>query len=64
MSIPEKLRAWRAALGVTQEQGAALLGISVHTLISWETGRRQPPEFAWDRQRLLAKIQKDMETAP
>jgi len=64
MRIPEKLRAWRAALGVTQEQGAALLGISVHTLISWETGRRQPPGFAWDKPRLLAKLAKDMETAP
>jgi len=64
MSLPKKLRAWRTALGVTQEQGAALLGISVHTLISWETGRRQPPFFAWDRQRLLAKLRKDMGTAP
>lgn len=63
-SVQKELKAWRAALGITQEQAAELLGVNLHTLISWEIGVRQPPFFAWDRQRLLAKLRKDMETAP
>jgi putative transcriptional regulator len=32
----------RASFGLTQEQFAALLGISVRTLRNWEQGRRVP----------------------
>jgi putative transcriptional regulator len=36
----------RARLGLTQEQFAALLGVSVATLRNWEQGRREPDRAA------------------
>jgi putative transcriptional regulator len=36
------IKAIRGAMGLTQIQFAALLGISVNTLRNWEQGRREP----------------------
>ena len=38
----DDIAALRAFVGLTQEQFAAALGISVHTLRNWEQGRRRP----------------------
>jgi putative transcriptional regulator len=39
---PPDIKGIRAGFGLTQEQFAALLGISVRTLRNWEQGRRVP----------------------
>jgi putative transcriptional regulator len=39
---PPEIREIRDGFGLTQEQFAALLGISVRTLRNWEQGRRVP----------------------
>jgi putative transcriptional regulator len=39
---PPAIRGIRDSFGLTQEQFAALLGISVRTLRNWEQGRRIP----------------------
>jgi putative transcriptional regulator len=59
---PPDIKEIRSGFGLTQEQFAALLGISVRTLRNWEQGRRVPegpakvllqvaakhPEAVWD----------------
>jgi putative transcriptional regulator len=40
--LPPKIKSIRDGFGLTQEQFAALLGISVRTLRNWEQGRRVP----------------------
>lgn len=40
--LPPDIKRIRSELGLTQEQFAALLGISVRTLRNWEQGRRIP----------------------
>jgi putative transcriptional regulator len=42
MVQPPQIKDIRAGFGLTQEQFAALLGISVRTLRNWEQGRRVP----------------------
>lgn len=39
------LRAWRAAMGYTQQQAAQALGVSLRTVKSWEAGFAAPPAF-------------------
>jgi putative transcriptional regulator len=39
---PPDIKSIRQGFGLTQEQFAALLGISVRTLRNWEQGRRIP----------------------
>ena len=39
---PPDIKQIRDGFGLTQEQFAALLGISVRTLRNWEQGRRMP----------------------
>lgn len=39
---PPEIKAIRDDFGLTQEQFAALMGISVRTLRNWEQGRRTP----------------------
>jgi putative transcriptional regulator len=39
---PPEIKTIRDGFGLTQEQFAALLGISVRTLRNWEQGRRVP----------------------
>ena len=40
--LPPDVKSIRDGFGLTQEQFAALLGISVRTLRNWEQGRRVP----------------------
>ena len=40
--LPPDIKCIRDGFGLTQEQFAALLGISVRTLRNWEQGRRVP----------------------
>jgi putative transcriptional regulator len=42
MIKPPEIKDIRDGFGLTQEQFAALLGISVRTLRNWEQGRRVP----------------------
>lgn len=37
-------RAWRAAHDLTQQQAADLVGVTIHTIQSWEQGVREPPK--------------------
>lgn len=39
---PERLRAARAAAGLTQEQVGRALGVSAQTIANWEHGRTSP----------------------
>lgn len=47
--------ALRAFLGLTQEQFALAMGISVHTLRNWEQGRRHPDGPAIALLRIAAR---------
>lgn len=51
----EDVTALRRFLGMTQEQFAAALGISVHTLRNWEQGRRNPEGPALALLRIAAR---------
>ena len=44
---PEALRAQRAKASLTQEQAAALLGVSRRSVAGWETGERPMPRALW-----------------
>lgn len=46
MTVAEELRARREALGLTQTDLAALLGISTQTVKAWEEGNRSPSQAA------------------
>ncbi|OAM91891.1 hypothetical protein AW736_26285 [Termitidicoccus mucosus] len=39
MPFPDRLRAWRADMGLTREQAAVELGIKLKTLEAWEQGK-------------------------
>lgn len=43
---PESVRATRDRLGMSQAVFAKLLGVSVETIHSWETGKREPRHIA------------------
>jgi DNA-binding XRE family transcriptional regulator len=36
-------RDWRVKLGLTQEQAAEMVGVTVHTVRKWEQGAHLPP---------------------
>ncbi len=42
MGVAERIKAWRHALGLTQERFAERAGISQATLIGYEVGQRKP----------------------
>lgn len=42
MKLPDKLRAWRRAQGLSQLEAAARLKLPVGTLRRWEQGRHEP----------------------
>ncbi len=53
-----ELTARRAALGLSQSQFAAALGISVRTIQEWEQGRRTPrPSIASLIDRVIAELE-------
>jgi len=39
------LRAWRSEHDLTQQQAADLLGVTIHTIQSWEQAVREPPKY-------------------
>ena len=51
----EDIAALRRFVGLTQEEFAAALGISVHTLRNWEQGRRSPEGPALALLRVAAR---------
>ena len=51
----EDVVALRSFVGLTQEQFAQALGISVHTLRNWEQGRRSPEGPALALLRIAAR---------
>ncbi len=54
--VPEKdIVALRRFVGLTQEEFADALGISVHTLRNWEQGRRRPEGPALALLRIAAR---------
>jgi putative transcriptional regulator len=54
--VPEKdIVALRRFVGLTQEEFADALGISVHTLRNWEQGRRSPEGPALALLRIAAR---------
>jgi len=52
---PEKIVQIRKAAQMTQSKFADFLGISVHTIKSWESGRRTPGKLAGSVLHKLAK---------
>jgi transcriptional regulator with XRE-family HTH domain len=51
------VRDWRSARGVTQEQLAALLGVTRVTIWRWETQPRTCPPYLW---RALRDLDRDL----
>ena len=52
--------ALRRFVGMTQEQFARALGISIHTLRNWEQGRRTPEGPALALLRIVARHPRDL----
>ena len=50
----EMIRSWRCRLGVTQEELARALGVTLSTLNRWENGRVLPSQLAWRELKGLA----------
>jgi len=40
---PAEFRAWRSAMGYTQQQAAQALGVSLRTVKAWESGETGAP---------------------
>jgi DNA-binding transcriptional regulator YiaG len=63
----EDIAALRRFVGLTQEQFALAMGISVHTLRNWEQGRRRPEGPAIALLRIAARhpriIRENVESA-
>jgi DNA-binding transcriptional regulator YiaG len=63
----EDIAALRSFVGLTQEQFARAVGISVHTLRNWEQGRRKPEGPAIALLRIAARhpriIRESLESA-
>lgn len=51
----DDISALRRFIGLTQEQFAEAMGISVHTLRNWEQGRRRPEGPAVGLLRIVAR---------
>ena len=54
--IPETIRELRAALGLTQEQFAAKVGVTVSTINRWENDKGKPSPLALLRIEQVQKI--------
>jgi len=42
MTLPDRIRAARAAAGLSQQELAVLLGTSIGAVCRWESGSREP----------------------
>ena len=54
---PDQVHRRRKALGLTQQQLATALGVSVSTVANWEAGRYEPPGYLQLALDLLDAIQ-------
>lgn len=45
-SLAKKIRQLRSTMGVTQEQFAAIVGVTVSTVNRWEHGKSKPSPLA------------------
>ena len=52
---PDDIKALRKFVGLTQDELADAMGISVHTLRNWEQGRRRPEGPALALLRIAAR---------
>ena len=43
----EELLSWRQARNLTRQQLAAMLDVSMWTVVKWERGERKIPAFMW-----------------
>ena len=57
--ISEMVRKLRAALGLTQEQFAAKLGVTYSTINRWENNKGKPSPLAMLRIKKLQKSRKN-----
>lgn len=53
MTIPEKIKQARLAVGLTQQKLGELCGVNTRTVIRWEAGDRL---VATDHLRIVAKL--------
>lgn len=51
----EEIRALRTAVGMTQEKFAHEIGVTVSSVNSWETGKREPSPLACREMARLAE---------
>jgi putative transcriptional regulator len=52
---PDTIKTLRASLGLTQEQFAALVGVTFSTVNRWETGKSKPSKHTAPLLDALAK---------
>lgn len=55
--IPNMIRELRLALGMTQEQFAAKVGVTFSTVNRWENGKGKPSPLAM---KVIAKLKRKM----
>lgn len=59
---PDELRDWRARMGLTQEEAATRLGVTLRAWQHWEGAERTPPPYLMralrDLERELAEERK------
>jgi putative transcriptional regulator len=60
--MSKELRTLRYDLGLTQEQLAVRLGVTVVTINRWENGRAKPSPLALDKIQQLINTQNTCET--
>ena len=54
----DELKRWRDALGMTQKQIAALLGVDALMVSKWERGERSiPPQLSFDLETFKRQMQ-------
>lgn len=52
---PLELKSARKRLGLTGQELATLLGVSISTVSRWETGKSRPSKLASERLRTVAR---------
>ena len=55
--ISKMIRKLRTAIGLTQEQFAAKLGVTYSTINRWENNKSKPSPLAWLK---IEKLQKEL----
>lgn len=46
MELPQRIKEWRERKGLTQEQAATRIGVTLGTFCRWEKGKRSPTGLA------------------